>query len=132
MALLIAATLIIVYMVLGGFIAVSYNDVVRAVIMMLGLVILPIWGLIEVGGVGALLETLRGLEPAAVDPTSLSVGAFLGFLGIGLGSPWSAPHPRALHVGRATPAQLSSSVVGTIWNVILGWGAIFVGLVGRA
>lgn len=131
-ALLIAATLIIVYMVLGGFIAVSYNDVVRAVIMMLGLVILPIWGLIEVGGVGALLETLRGLDPAAVDPTSLGVGALIGFLGIGLGSP-GQPHILVRYMSVDDPAQLRySALLGTVWNVLMGWGAIFVGLLGRA
>lgn len=132
LALAIAAALIIVYMVLGGFIAVAYNDVVRSVIMLVGLVVLPIIGLIELGGVGPMLTTLRAAEPSTIDPFALSVGAFLGFVGIGLGSP-GQPHILVRYMSVSDAAQLRvSSVVGTIWNVILGWGALFVGLVGRA
>lgn len=132
LALAIAAALIIVYMVLGGFIAVAYNDVVRSVIMLVGLVLLPLIGLIDVGGVGAMLTTLESTDPTTIDPFALSVGAFLGFVGIGLGSP-GQPHILVRYMSVDDPEQLRiSSVVGTIWNVILGWGALFVGLVGRA
>ncbi len=131
-ALAAAAALIVVYMVLGGFIAVAYNDVVRAVIMLVGLVVLPVYGIIEIGGVGTLLSTLAALDPAMIDPLSLSAGAFFGFVGIGLGSP-GQPHILVRYMSVDDPDQLRySAVVGTVWNVVLGWGALFVGLVGRA
>ena len=47
--LLISGLLILIYMVLGGFVAVAYNDVVRAVIMLIGLVVLPVVGLVKMG-----------------------------------------------------------------------------------
>jgi solute:Na+ symporter, SSS family len=131
LALLVAAALIIVYMVLGGFIAVAYNDVVRAVIMLVGLVLLPVIGLLQVGGVGAMLSALEASEPALIDPFALTWGAFLGFVGIGLGSP-GQPHILVRYMSIDDPEQLRiSSVIGTVWNVILGWGALFIGLVGR-
>ncbi|MFO7694972.1 MAG: hypothetical protein R6V57_17960, partial [Vicinamibacterales bacterium] len=49
-ALAASGVLVLVYMVLGGFVAVAYNDVVRAVIMIIGLIALPALGLYEAGG----------------------------------------------------------------------------------
>jgi len=130
-ALAASGVLVLVYMVLGGFVAVAYNDVVRAFIMIIGLVALPALGLYEIGGLGALLATLQQLHPAHVDPFSIGAGALLGFLGIGLGSP-GQPHVVVRYMSVADPARLrSAAVIGTVWNVVLGWGAVFIGLVAR-
>lgn len=131
-ALFAAAALILVYMVLGGYIAVAYNDVVRAIIMLIGLVVLPAYGLVQVGGLGPLQHALAGLDPKLFDPLSLGVGALVGFLGIGLGSP-GQPHIVVRYMSIDDPRNLTmAAVVGTFWNVILGLGAVFVGLLGRA
>ena len=131
-SLIISALLILIYMVLGGYIAVAYNDVVRAIIMLIGLVIFPIYGLIKIGGFNVLLDTLSRLNPAYIDPFSLGVGAIIGFLGIGLGSP-GQPHIIVRYMSINDPNRLRySAVIGTFWNVILGWGAVFIGLLGRA
>jgi len=55
LALAASGVLVLVYMVLGGYIAVAYNDVIRAVILILGLVIFPVYGLIRIGGFPVLL-----------------------------------------------------------------------------
>lgn len=130
--LLISAALILVYMVLGGYIAVAYNDVVRAVVMLAGLVVLPVVGLFHVGGAGALTELLTALDPKYIDPFSLGAGAVIGFLGIGLGSP-GQPHILVRYMSIDDPDKLrSSAVIGTAWNVLLGLGAVTIGLLGRA
>jgi sodium/proline symporter len=131
-ALLISALLILIYMVLGGFIAVAYNDVIRAVIMIVGLVILPVVAIAKVGGSGAMLSILQQLNPKYVDPFSLGMGGLIGFLGIGFGSP-GQPHIIVRYMAIDNPDKLrASTVIGTFWNVVLAWGAIFTGLVGRA
>jgi len=131
-ALLIAAVLVLVYMLLGGYVAVVYNDVARALVMIVGLVIFPLYGLIQLGGLPTLLSTLAALDPARVDPLALSLGALIGFLGIGLGSP-GQPHIAVRYMTIDDAAKLRySAVIGTFWNVVLGWGAIFIGLIGRA
>jgi SSS family solute:Na+ symporter len=130
--LIISAILILIYMVLGGYIAVVYNDVVRAIIMLTGLVILPLYGIIKIGGLQYLNHTLSTLNPSYIDPFSLSAGVIIGFIGIGLGSP-GQPHIVVRYMSIDDPDKLRfSAVIGTFWNVILGWGAIFVGLLGRA
>ena len=131
-ALLFSCLLIMIYMVLGGYIAVAYNDAVRAIIMIFGLVVFPVYGLVKIGGYHVLLETLYRLNPAHIDPFSLGAGVIIGFIGIGLGSP-GQPHIVVRYMSIDDPKKLRvSTVVGTFWNVIMGWGAVFVGLLGRA
>ena len=131
-ALLAAAVLIVVYMLLGGYIAVAYNDVVRASIMLVALLVLPIVGLVEIGGLAGLAESLRGTDPALIDPFSLGIGALIGFLGIGLGSP-GQPHILVRYMSIDDPKNIrTAGLFGFAWNVVLGAGAVFVGLVGRA
>ncbi len=131
-SLVVTGVLILVYMVLGGFIAVAYNDAVRAVIMVIGLAVLPIVGLLEVGGYKALLEILERFNPAHLDPVAMGGGALINFIGIGLGSP-GQPHIVVRYMSIKDPQKLASSaVIGTFWNVMMGWGAVLIGLVGKA
>jgi sodium/proline symporter len=131
LALILSGFLVLVYMVLGGFIAVAYNDVVRAVILIIGLVVFPAYGLIKIGGFDLMLESLSRLNPALIDPFALSFGVILGFVGIGLGSP-GQPHIIVRYMSIDDPNKLgASTVIGTFWNVVMGWGAVFIGLIGR-
>ncbi len=132
LCLALSALLILGYMVLGGYVAVAWNDVVRAVLMLLGLVVLPVYGLVEVGGLAALGEMLAAVQPSALDPLALGLGAFVGFVGIGLGSP-GQPHILVRYMSVDDPRNLRAvAVVGTAWNVVLGTGAVAIGLLGRA
>jgi sodium/proline symporter len=131
-ALLAAAALIVVYMLLGGYIAVAYNDVVRAAIMLLGLLVLPAWGLVELGGFDELVRALGDTGRALLDPLALGGGALIGFLGIGLGSP-GQPHILVRYMSIDDPRNITiAGLYGFAWNVLLGGGAVLVGLVGRA
>lgn len=131
LSLVISGLLIMVYMVLGGYVAVAYNDVVRAIIMLTGLVVLPVIAIIQIGGLAILNDMLHGLNPAYLDPFSLGAGAIIGFLGIGLGSP-GQPHIVVRYMSIADPMKLKySAIYGTFWNIVLGLGAICIGLVGR-
>lgn len=124
--------LILLYMMMGGYIAVAYNDVIRAVIMIFGLVIFPIAGFVKIGGLNALLRILSELDPAAIDPFALGAGAAIGFIGIGLGSP-GQPHILVRYMSIDNPDRLrQSTIIGTFWNVVMAWGALFIGLIGRA
>ena len=70
-----------IYMVLGGYIAVAYNDAIKSMIMIFGLVVFPIYGLVKIGGYNVLLETLYRLNPAHIDPFFLGAGVIIGFAG---------------------------------------------------
>ncbi len=129
---LLTAAIVLVYTMLGGFLAVSLTDMVQALFMIFALVLLPVIAIADRGGLSLVLEQLSALDPSLVDPFALSAGAAIGFVGIGLGSPGN-PHILARYMSIDDPAQLRySAVIGTIWNVVMSGGAVFIGLVGRA
>jgi Na+/proline symporter len=106
--------------------------VLQAVVVAAALVALPVIAISSRGGMMIVLEQLRTLDPALLDPISLSLGAFAGLVGIGLGSPGS-PHgiEGSLSI-RDADGLRAAAVIGTAGTVVLGWGAVFVGLAGRA
>ncbi len=128
---LATAAIVLAYTVLGGFLAVSLTDLVQAVFMIVALVALPVVAIAAAGGLGAVVAELARLDPALLDPAALGAGALLGFLGIGLGSPGN-PHILVRYMSIRDPEQLrATAVVGTVWNVVMAWGALFIGLAGR-
>jgi sodium/proline symporter len=130
--ILITAGIVLGYTVLGGFLAVSLTDTVQAVFMLVALLVLPAIAIADFGGWGATVQQLRLLDATLPDPFALAAGAGLGFVAIGLGSPGN-PHILVRYMSIGDPSQLRfAALVGTIWNVLMGLGAILIGLVGRA
>jgi len=128
----LTAIIVLAYTMLGGFFAVSITDVVQALFMMLGLVILPAVAIANFGGLGEVLEALRAQEVSLLSPWTIGLIGAVGFLGIGLGSPGN-PHILVRYMSSESPQGLRrAALLGTFWNVVMAWGAIFVGLVGRA
>ncbi len=128
---LLTALIVLAYTTLGGFLAVSLSDTLQACIMIVALVVVPAIAIADQGGLAAVVSELRTLDPTLVDPVALSAGVIIGFVGIGLGSPGN-PHIIVRYMSIADPRQLrTTAVVGTIWNVVMAWGALFIGLAGR-
>lgn len=124
------------YTIVGGYRAVSITDAIQAILMIIGLVVLPIVGFIKAGGIGPAWQTLstvageEGSKFSMVGFGSL-VGVISG-LGIGLGSPGN-PHIIVRYMSIERPERLRmAAIVGTVWNVLLGWGAVYTGLAARA
>ncbi|MFB6351354.1 MAG: sodium/proline symporter, partial [Bradymonadaceae bacterium] len=87
---------VMAYITFGGFLAVAWSDVFQGVMMFLGLVMLPIVGLVAAGGVGEVLTGLQTIDPTLVSVTggkgwtAVSIASILslGLIGLGfLGSP---------------------------------------------
>jgi len=128
----ITAAIVLLYTILGGFLAVSLTDMFQAIFMILALVLLPIVAISDKGGWEVVSAQLNSIDLTLLDPSSLAVGVGIGFLGIGLGSPGN-PHIIARYMSINNPEQLKySAIVGTIWNVVMAAGALFIGLAGRA
>lgn len=129
--ILLTALIVVVYTIVGGFLAVSLSDMVQAFFMILALMVLPFVAIIEYGGLAVLLSELASMDMFYVDPFAISVGAAIGFMGIGLGSPGN-PHILARYMSINDSSELkTAAIVGTTWNVIMAWGAVFIGLAGR-
>lgn len=132
LGILITAIIVLAYTIVGGFLAVSLTDMFQAILMIFALIVLPVIAIHDAGGLSQLLMQLSELDVAYVDPFAISVGAAIGFLGIGLGSPGN-PHILARYMSIDDSKQLRiAAIIGTVWNVLMAWGAVFIGLAGRA
>lgn len=132
MGILITAMIVLAYTIVGGFLAVSLTDMFQAILMIFALVALPIIAIYDAGGLSQLLVQLSEMDITYVDPFAISAGAAIGFLGIGLGSPGN-PHILARYMSIDDSRQLRiAAIIGTVWNVLMAWGAVFIGLAGRA
>lgn len=129
----LVTVIVALYTVTGGFMAVSVTDGIQAVLMLGGLVVMPGVVVARQGGLEALLVDLGGLgEPSGGLLAAGALAAVVKGLAIGTGS-FGQPHVLARYMACADPDQLRvSAVVGTVWNVLMGWGAVMVGLAGRS
>ena len=132
---LITLGVVLVYTVMGGFLAVSLTDFVQGVIMMLALVIMPIVILTTQGGNG--VDQAVG-RLTAIDPDYLSMFkgvTFLGWIsavawGLGyFGQPHIIVRFMAVRSVRDVPAARR---VGMSWMIVSLIGAVAVGIFGRA
>lgn len=129
---LITAVIVIFYTMMGGFLAVCLTDMIQAIVMIFALMILPAVVILKIGGLNQVLSILKGLSPQSIDPFALSAGVLISFLGIGFGSPGN-PHILNKYMSIENPERLKKTgFIGTLWNVLMGWGAIYIGLAGRA
>lgn len=129
---LLSAGIILLYTVMGGFLAVSLTDTFQAFFMIAALIILPVIAIADLGGWGAMVAQLDFQDAALIDPFALTFGAFIGFVGIGLGSPGN-PHILARYMAIDDAGQLRfAAAVGTFWNIVMAAGAVLIGLAGRA
>ncbi|MDY0004024.1 MAG: sodium/proline symporter [Polyangia bacterium] len=126
----ITSIIILGYTITGGYAAVVINDAIQAVLILGSLVLLPVVAALRFPG--SVTDTLALLSPNMVDPVALSAGAAIGFVGIGLGSPGN-PHILVRYMSARDERVLTrAAFYGTFWNVVMAWGALWIGLLGRA
>jgi sodium/proline symporter len=130
---LIGGALVLVYTLVGGFIAVSYTDVLQGVVMVVAVVLLPVIGFLGVGSVAGGLTELQGVSGAAPGVFGGSTGfmALVGFLagtlGIGFGYP-GQPHITVRYMSIDDHRNLRrASLIGMVWVIFATYGAIFLG-----
>lgn len=128
-------TVVLVYTVIGGFLAVSLTDFCQGVIMMLALIIMPIVVLFGSGGGGwaQASETLSAVDPNYLSWFSgLSVVGFFSAIAWGLGY-FGQPHiiVRFMAV-RSIKEVPRARNIGMSWMAISVIGSVSLGIFGRA
>jgi sodium/proline symporter len=144
--------IVLIYITQGGFTAVVWSDVFQGSLMVLGLVVLPIVGLLEIGGVTNLTDTLRSIDPdllswhgpgPAAEITKVVVpgtGAWntsaiftiVGLVAIGVGF-WGSPQIFVRYISmKSEKSILPGTITAVIWTVLADSGAVLVGIIGRA
>lgn len=130
--LLITTAIILIYTMLGGFLAVSLTDTIQGFIMIIALIILPVTAIMHLGGFAEFFKLSSQINDGQYfNPLALGAGALIGFLGIGLGSPGN-PHIISRYMSINDPKRLKAvALMGTAANLIMALGALTTGMVGR-
>ncbi len=129
---------VLFYITKGGFIAVVWSDVFQGLLMVCGLVLLPLVGLLELGGITNLLASLGNNFPAHLTLTAgqgwttLAVMQTLGFLAIGIGF-LGSPQVFVRFISIRNEEQIKKgAVVALLWTFLADTGAVLLGMTGRA
>ncbi len=127
---------IIVYTFLGGFLAVSWTDLVQGLLMAAALLVVPLIAIGQVGGVAATVDGMQALSPALLDPFTDAEGKRLGvvtivsLMGWGLGY-FGQPHILARFKAINSPREVAGARrIAVSWTALTLFGASLVGFVG--
>ncbi len=136
--LLLGGGVILIYTMLGGFLAVAYTDLLQGLLMVLGVVILPIAGFLALPAESSFLELLarRGQGFASLwggsPGDAFLLGTVVGNLSWGLGYP-GQPHILARFMAIRRREELRrAALIGIVWVLVALTGAFFLGLVAAA
>ena len=134
----IGFVVVMAYSVSGGFLAVVWSDIFQGALMFVGLVVLPVVGVLTMGGWGEVTSALHAQDPTLLHWggsdgwTGLTVASTLGLALIGLGflgSPQIFVRFLAL---RDTAEIPQGTAVALVWTLLADSGAVLIGMVGRA
>ena len=144
--------IVLVYTLIGGFRAVVWTDVLQAILMIGGVILLPVFMIVMMGGPAAFWNDLAALESQQIEVNGQSVVladgrsmtdalagksglALIGFMSVWIGVPLGYPgQPHFLVRLMATKDERAirrASIISTVWVFFLFTGAIFVGLTAR-
>lgn len=131
--LALTVSVVIIYTLLGGFLAVSMTDFVQGIIMFLALVIVPVVTIDVVGGITPMLNVVQALNPSHLDLfTGTSVLGIISLLAWGLGY-FGQPHIIVRFMAiRSVKDFPVARRIGMSWMIVSLLGAIATGFVGIA
>ncbi len=137
-AVLAGAAAILVYTLVGGFLAVSWTDLLQGLLMAAALVVVPAVALSAAGGVEAVARAMAEKGPALLEPLTdrhgqaLGVAGLLSLLGWGLGY-FGQPHILARFKAAASERELPAARrIAVTWVALSLAGALAAGWTGIA
>ena len=139
-AMIIGAIVVIGYTVMGGFMAVSFTDLIQSIFMTIALIAVVIFGIHQAGGLDAVISNAKALPGYlnltqgydAATGTAASFGglSIVSTLAWGLGY-FGMPHILLRFMAIEEEKKLNDSRrIATIWVVISMSIAVFIGVIG--
>ncbi len=132
-ALVIGACATIIYVFVGGFLAVSWTDTIQAAIMCIALIVTPVAVMIDSGGFSDAARQVTSISPSMVDmmkgQTAIGVVSLIAW---GLGY-FGQPHILVRFMAaRSIKVIPNARRVGILWMIFCLAGAVGVGFFGAA
>ncbi|MAM56443.1 MAG: sodium:proline symporter, partial [Salinicola sp.] len=134
LAVVVGLLAIVSYTFFGGYLAVSWTDVLQGIMMLLALVAVPVAAVMELGGVTASLESVREASPMLLRWfTDAASGETLGWIVVASSLAWGLgyfgqPHSLARfagiddhrHIPRARLLSVSWTGIGLVCALAIG------------
>ena len=133
LALWIGAAATILYVFIGGFLAVSWTDTVQATLMIFALLVTPLFVILALGDMGSVMATIEAQNPANFDMfRGLSFVAIISLLAWGLGY-FGQPHILVRFMAADSVKTIPNARrIGMAWMILCLGGAVAVGFFGIA
>ena len=131
--LYVTAGVVVLYTLLGGFMAVSITDFVQGCIMFVALILVPVVALMGVGGPDEFVSTINTIDPAMLDLFSgMTLVGIISAMSWGLGY-FGQPHIIVRFMAiRSVKDIATARNIGMSWMFVTLVGALSTGLVGLA
>ncbi|TQE90386.1 sodium/proline symporter PutP [Ureibacillus terrenus] len=134
LGMLIVAGVVVLYTLFGGFLAVSYTDVVQGTIMFLALILVPLVGVFVTGGLGETANSITAvnMEHLELLPSTAAAAGIISSVAWGLGY-FGQPHIIVRFMAINTVKEMKNARrIGIGWMILSLVGAICTALVGVA
>ena len=139
LAVFLGALAVVSYTFFGGYLAVSWTDVIQGIMMFLALIIVPLAAIYELGGVGEAFSASEGAKAGVLNGLmDASTGDWLTWttvvssLAWGLGY-FGQPHSLARFAGINDARNIPMARrIAVSWTAIGMVGALLVGILGNA
>lgn len=135
-AVIVATTLIVVYTLMGGFLAVCWTDLFQALLMLLAVVIVPVMAWIGWQEQSAPFEFLQLNHAELLNPFTNADGTSIGIIGIISLAAWGLgymgqPHILVRFKAASDPLILNRArFIAVSWSAVAMLGAALAGLLG--
>ena len=141
MAMVVGALVVILYTVMGGFMAVCFTDLIQSIFMTVALIIIVFFGIQQAGGAAAVMENARalpgylnltqGYDAVTGSASSFSLLSIVSTLAWGLGY-FGMPHILLRFMAIEDAEKLKTSRrIATVWVVISMGIAVLIGVIGN-
>lgn len=137
-AILIGGGVLVLYTFLGGFFAVSWTDLIQGFVMLFAAIIVPIVGIVSMGGLSATMERVSAISPTLFSITKNILGNDLSAIAVISSAAWGLgyfgmPHILVRFMGIDKPENMRDArIIAMIWVIISLASAVFIGIIGRA
>ena len=134
----VGATIIISYTLVGGFKAVAWTDLIQGILMLLGLMILPAVAITSAGGWDVIVSKLAAQDPGLLSPwgpegkSTLAMFGVISFVAIGIAFMGVPQLMVRFMSARSEKSLVPAMTMSVIVIFLFDMGAVLTGMAGRA
>lgn len=136
-SVLLSASIILIYCLLGGFWAASVTDTLQGFVMMFAALLVPAFAVWEAGGPVQIIDALTQMDPAFTDWTGgyagfVLLGLLLGLTGTGIGT-FGQPHLLArLMAVKSDSERRKGFIIALSWSIAVYVGMAWLAMAARS